>query len=71
MYSICISFPQADYCTNACHYTHDYLNPTCATIPTPKVCSVPTNKTVPAIPCDPLCGTGKLEILCVPYENIS
>ncbi|KAL9951117.1 hypothetical protein ACROYT_G043721 [Oculina patagonica] len=48
----------ADYCTTACHYTHDYLNPACASIPTPKVCSVPANKTVPPLPCDPLCGTG-------------
>lgn len=71
---------QADYCTNACVYNHNYLNPACATIasptttytrtPTPKVCSVPTNKTVPAIPCDPLCGTGKLEVLNLLYMKI-
>ncbi|KAJ7386400.1 hypothetical protein OS493_008524 [Desmophyllum pertusum] len=50
---------KADYCTTACHYTHDYLNPACASIPTPQVCSVPVHPIVPPIPCDPLCGTGK------------
>lgn len=48
----------ADYCTEACHYTHDYMNASCASIPTPKVCSLPGNTTDPPIPCDPLCGTG-------------
>ena len=40
---------QADYCTTACHYTHVFQNPLCATIPT-------------RTPCDPLCGTGTADV---------
>ncbi|KAK3755610.1 hypothetical protein QZH41_017602, partial [Actinostola sp. cb2023] len=47
----------ADYCTESCHYTHDYLNTSCASIPTPRACSVPPN-TSTSLPCKPECGTG-------------
>ena len=52
-------YQQANYCTRTCHYTHDYVNPSCANIPTPPACSVPAANVTPPVPCDPQCGAGE------------
>ena len=54
---------QADYCFTACHYTHDYMNPACAKLPVPPVCSIPPTPISPPRPCDLQCNAGKMDIL--------
>ncbi|EDO38234.1 predicted protein, partial [Nematostella vectensis] len=55
---------EALYCNEPCHYTHDHVNASCARIPVPKTCSVPSNST-PSIPCDKQCGAGVYHGKCL------